>query len=113
MTIQHMPNLSNYERARRDFSWDAVRAELSGLPGGRGLNIAYEAGSAMPRARCAIRSRFAGRESVPTNVETSLMRGSPRFPIGCRAARSLSWQRAGTGVALHDHAVEHRAGGGL
>ncbi|GLY88909.1 acetate--CoA ligase [Actinoallomurus iriomotensis] len=37
------PNLADYEAARREFSWDRARAELSGLPGGRGLNIAYEA----------------------------------------------------------------------
>ena len=36
------PNLADYAAARRDFSWDAARAELDGLPGG-GLNIAYEA----------------------------------------------------------------------
>ncbi len=36
------PNLADYDSTRRDFSWDAVRAELVGLPGG-GINIAYEA----------------------------------------------------------------------
>lgn len=37
------PNLLDYEAARRDFSWDQARQALSGLPGGRGLNIAFEA----------------------------------------------------------------------
>jgi acetyl-CoA synthetase len=37
------PNLADYEVARREFSWERARGELSGLPGGRGLNIAYEA----------------------------------------------------------------------
>jgi acetyl-CoA synthetase len=37
------PNLSDYERARKEFSWEAARRELGGLPGGRGLNIAHEA----------------------------------------------------------------------
>lgn len=36
------PNLEDYEAARRDFAWDSVRAELSGLAGG-GLNVAFEA----------------------------------------------------------------------
>jgi acetyl-CoA synthetase len=36
------PNLADYETARREFSWNAERAGLSGLPGG-GLNIAHEA----------------------------------------------------------------------
>lgn len=37
------PNLIDYARVRREFSWDAAREKLAGLPGGRGLNIAYEA----------------------------------------------------------------------
>jgi len=36
-------NLADYEQAVRDFSWEAARATLDGLPGGRGLNIAHEA----------------------------------------------------------------------
>ncbi|MEU7143913.1 acetate--CoA ligase [Nocardia sp. NPDC046473] len=35
-------NLADYTQTSRAFSWDAARAELSGLPG-KGLNIAYEA----------------------------------------------------------------------
>jgi acetyl-CoA synthetase len=37
------PNMPDYERARREFSWAKARAWLAGLPGGRGLNIAHEA----------------------------------------------------------------------
>jgi acetyl-CoA synthetase len=37
------PNLDDYERVRKTFTWAAARAELDGLPGGRGLNIAHEA----------------------------------------------------------------------
>ena len=37
------PNLVDYDRVRTAFSWAAARAELDGLPGGRGLNIAHEA----------------------------------------------------------------------
>lgn len=37
------PNLPDYEEACRSFSWEAARAELTGLPGGLGLNMAYEA----------------------------------------------------------------------
>ena len=37
------PNLIDYEAARRSFSWEGARAELTGLPGDRGLNMAYEA----------------------------------------------------------------------
>ncbi|MFF5211109.1 acetate--CoA ligase [Streptosporangium sp. NPDC000396] len=36
-------NLTDYERECREFSWRTARRSLRGLPGGRGLNIAYEA----------------------------------------------------------------------
>ncbi|MHA1568820.1 MAG: hypothetical protein ACTSXZ_05070, partial [Alphaproteobacteria bacterium] len=37
------PNLADYAAACAAFSWEAARAELDGLPGGSGLNIAHEA----------------------------------------------------------------------
>ncbi|NBB74816.1 MAG: acetate--CoA ligase [Bacteroidetes bacterium] len=37
------PHLRDYAKARASFSWEEIRDELDGLPGGRGLNIAYEA----------------------------------------------------------------------
>ena len=37
------PNLVDYRSACQGFSWAAMRNGLSGLPGGAGLNIAYEA----------------------------------------------------------------------
>jgi acetyl-CoA synthetase len=37
------PNLLDYHETRRTFDWDEVRDAMAGLPGGRGLNIAYEA----------------------------------------------------------------------
>lgn len=37
------PNFVDYQQTCADFSWDAVRNELDGLPDGRGLNIAHEA----------------------------------------------------------------------
>ena len=40
--LRLLPNLRNYERARQDFAWAQVGAELAGLLGG-GFNIAYEA----------------------------------------------------------------------
>jgi acetyl-CoA synthetase len=38
-----IPNLRDYDQARRAFSWEDARKELDGLPGRAGLNIAYEA----------------------------------------------------------------------
>lgn len=37
------PNLSNYEGFYHDFSWESISRQLSFLPEGKGLNIAYEA----------------------------------------------------------------------
>jgi acetyl-CoA synthetase len=37
------PNLADYESACAEFSWEAARALLDGLPRGQGLNIAHEA----------------------------------------------------------------------
>ena len=37
------PNLADYDAACRLFSWEEAQRELAGLPGGRGINIAYEA----------------------------------------------------------------------
>ena len=37
------PNLLDYGEACAAFSWDNIRRELEGLPGGRGLNIAHQA----------------------------------------------------------------------
>jgi acetyl-CoA synthetase len=38
-----VPNLADYEAARASAFWEQARAEVEGLPGGRGLNIAHEA----------------------------------------------------------------------
>jgi acetyl-CoA synthetase len=74
------PNLRDYERARRAFSWAQAREALDGLPGGRGLNIAHEAvdrHAAGPRAgrvalRCHARS---GRQRDLTYEELAALSG--------------------------------------
>jgi acetyl-CoA synthetase len=38
-----VPNVVDYAAEYATFSWDSARADLDGLPGGRGLNIAHEA----------------------------------------------------------------------
>ena len=40
--IEVTPNIQDYGAMRQDFSWDTIKSELDGLPGG-GLNLAYEA----------------------------------------------------------------------
>ena len=42
-SLKATPNLLDYDAAVAAFSWDTIRAELQGLPGGKGLNIAHEA----------------------------------------------------------------------
>jgi acetyl-CoA synthetase len=37
------PHLPDYDTTRASFSWETIRRELVGLPGGAGLNIAHEA----------------------------------------------------------------------
>ena len=37
------PNLLDYDQTYAAFSWETVRRDLDGLPGGRGLNMAHEA----------------------------------------------------------------------
>ena len=41
--LQVSPNLVDYVQTCRTFDWAQVRQALTGLPGGQGLNIAYEA----------------------------------------------------------------------
>jgi acetyl-CoA synthetase len=38
-----IPNLSDYQTSSHSFTWKSVKEGLDGLPGGKGLNIAYEA----------------------------------------------------------------------
>ncbi|GKS60078.1 acetate--CoA ligase [Nitrospira sp.] len=38
-----VPNLFDYAALRQSFTWEQARNELTGLPGGNGLNIAHEA----------------------------------------------------------------------
>ncbi len=42
-SLRVAPNLTDYAHACESFSWEDARKSLSGLPRGRGLNIAFEA----------------------------------------------------------------------
>jgi acetyl-CoA synthetase len=83
-----VPNLENYERTCATFSWAAARAELDGLPGGRGVNIAHEAvdrHAAGPRgAHVAI--RWLGRHGETRDITfAELARLTSRFANVLRA----------------------------
>jgi len=75
------PNLADYAAVRAAFSWDAVRRELEGLPGG-GLNIAHEAVDrhASGRLRDRIAFRFLSMAGASRDVTFSeLARLTNRF----------------------------------
>jgi len=76
------PNLRDYDRARREFSWDAARLrQLTGLPGG-GVNMAFEA---VDRHAVGVRAdrvaaRWLGRGGEHRNITyAELSRESSRF----------------------------------
>jgi acetyl-CoA synthetase len=76
------PNLGDYEKVRASFTWSQARANLQGLPGGRGLNIAHEAvdrHAASDRA-AAVALRCVGRDDSVTCVTYGeLARSASRF----------------------------------
>ncbi len=75
-------NLTDYDTAVRGFSWDRARAELDGLPGGRGLNIAHEAvdrHAAGPRAGTVALRCVAKDGSVSQFSYADLARQTSRF----------------------------------
>jgi acetyl-CoA synthetase len=72
------PNLVDYDAAVASFSWTTARAELSGLPEGRGLNIAHEAvdrHAQGPRAAKAALRCLARRAEGPGSIRTELTYG--------------------------------------
>jgi acetyl-CoA synthetase len=69
-------NLVDYDQAVREFSWDKARAELDGLPGGRGLNICHEAvdrHAAGPRASVTA-LRCIARDGAVTELSYASLR---------------------------------------
>jgi acetyl-CoA synthetase len=80
-------NLVDYAGTCRSFDWNTARGLLAGLPGGRGLNIAYEAvdrHAGGPRAgRTAF--RFLRREGEPRDISyAELSELSNRFANALR-----------------------------
>ncbi len=77
-----VPNLGDYAASCRGFSWAEARRELDGLPGGRGLNIAYEAvdrHAAGPR-RGQVAIRWLGKDGALEDYSfAQLSRLSNRF----------------------------------
>ncbi|WP_341917415.1 acetate--CoA ligase [Polaromonas sp. YR568] len=75
------PNLSSYDAQCRDFSWDAARRALQGLPDG-GLNIGFEAVDrhAAGPLRDHVALRFVARQTPALDLSYSeLARQTNRF----------------------------------
>lgn len=76
------PNLVDYDQARKDFTWEAARRQLQGLPDGFGLNIAHEAVSRHAAGQAAgnLALRWLGRNGdVRDFTFSELDRLSNRF----------------------------------
>jgi len=76
------PNLVDYDQACREFSWKDARRSLDGLPGGKGLNIAYEAVDrhAAGPLRDHLALRWLGRNGQVRDFTYGSLRGlSNRF----------------------------------
>jgi acetyl-CoA synthetase len=76
-----LPNLLDYEKARRDFTWESARRELEGLPAG-GINIAHEAVDRHAQGALANRVAFRFlrlRGSVEETTYAALRRETNRF----------------------------------
>ncbi len=81
------PHLTDWEAARRDFTWDAHRARLAGLPGGA-INIAHEcldrhAAGSRGASRALVWAGKRGEEETYTFGDLKAL--SDRFGAGLRA----------------------------
>ncbi|MBE1496370.1 acetyl-CoA synthetase [Amycolatopsis lexingtonensis] len=82
--VRAAANLTDYAQARRDFSWDAAGSALSGLPGGRGRNIAHEAvdrHAGGPLATKVALSFVDRHETVTEITYAELKERSDRFAV--------------------------------
>ena len=76
------PNLSDYEKTRAVFDWDGIRAELEGLPDGKGLNIAHEAVDrhVVHGRGSRVALRWIGKDNVVRDLSyADVAGGSARF----------------------------------
>jgi acetyl-CoA synthetase len=92
------PNLRDYDRAYAAFSWADARRQLSGLPEGRGLNIAHEGvdrhATGPDRDRVAL--RFLGRDGARRAVSYAELRS-----LTNRFARVLQQVGVGAGDRVY------------
>ncbi|MEK6439065.1 acetate--CoA ligase [Pseudonocardia sp. T1-2H] len=80
--VRHGAVLGDYDHARRDFSWTHARLDMSGLPGGAGLNIAHEAVD-----RHAAHAARVGRTAVRCIDRTGALRELTYGELARRTSR--------------------------
>ncbi|HXK25370.1 MAG TPA: acetate--CoA ligase [Myxococcota bacterium] len=70
------PNLRDYAETCAAFSWKSARAQLDGLPGGRGLNLAHEAVDrhAVGARGQRVALRFVNRRGVSRELSYAALR---------------------------------------
>ena len=70
------PNLRDYAETCAAFSWKSARAQLDGLPGGRGLNLAHEAVDrhAVGARGKRVALRFVNRRGVSRELSYAALR---------------------------------------
>ena len=78
-TLRVSAHLKDYAATRAEFSWEAIRRELDGLPEARGLNMAHEAvdrHASGPRAQHPA-LRWLGKDGTVRDISYGeLARGS-------------------------------------
>lgn len=64
------PHLRDYDATAAQFSWDSIRRELDGLPGGTGLNMGHEAVDrhAQGAQRQTVALRWLGKDGTVRDV---------------------------------------------
>jgi acetyl-CoA synthetase len=92
--------LRDYDTTAAQFSWDSMRAELEGLPGGAGLNIAHEAVDRHARGahRETVALRWLGKDGTIRDITYgALQEETSRF---AQVLRQLGVQRGERVFAL-------------
>ena len=83
--------MPDYEAARRSFNWEEAQAALDGLPGGAGLNIAYEAAErhVVHGRGDQVALRFLGPDGVDEDVTYAMLADRARRFDGVLAALAI------------------------
>lgn len=95
-SLRVAPHAADYQRVCAEFSWDRIRAELAGLPGGAGLNLAYEAVDrhVVEGRGAALALRWFGKDSTVRDFTyADLSRASNRLANVLKALRIAKGDR--------------------